>query len=331
MTAPARNSPEEPDRSIEAAPVEDHSLNPLNLSRSRLKMLDFATQQELNPTKNNVGFSARVWAQVSLPYRDPGDVPYWERRNGNVALTMRPALLTADDGSRYEAYPFGVMPRQALTWIASEAVRTQEPTLLLGSSMNKFMEKIGLHKGGRDAKRLTEQLRRLFDSRLSVQGLMNLGDAGRGEVTKYFQIADSVQLWFTKHDQLDDSNAGLWQSEVTLSNEFFRSIVDSPVPVNLDAIRALGSSPMRLDIYLWVTSRMYNLERPTYIKWADLNHQFGSQYKQLRQFKMQFIKQLNAVKIVYPEMRVEPQKDFLVLRPSPPHVAPTKPRRMELI
>lgn len=299
----------------------------LRISRDRLKALNFATSQEVGESDPLVGYSARVWAQVSLPYRDPGNVPFWERQNGSVALTMRPALLHRPDGTRYEAFAYGLLPRHALTWIASEAVRTDSPVLELGTSMSHFMSKIGLAKGGRDAKRLTEQLQRLFGSQLSVRGLA-INETGHGEVTKYFQIADQVQLWFSKQEQLDGNNRGLWNSEVVLSDAFFRSIVDAPVPVNLEAMRALGSSPMRLDIYLWATYRVYNLTRTTRIKWLDLNYQFGGQYESIRQFRAQFLKNLTDVKLVYPALNVEATRDYLILRPSPPHVTPTKRRKV---
>ncbi|RFA06409.1 hypothetical protein B7R54_18680 [Subtercola boreus] len=311
------------------ARAKGNALEPIKIPRDRLKALNFASAQESGESDPMVGYSARVWAQVSLPYRDPGNVPFWERQNGAVSLTMRPALLTRPDGTRFEAYAYGLLPRHALTWIATEAVRTDSPVLELGQSMNAFMQKIGLAKGGRDAKRLTEQLQRLFGSQLSVRGLAS-NESGYGEQTKYIQIADQVQLWFAKGERTDGDNRGLWTSTVTLSQEFFRSIVEAPVPVNLEAMRALGASPMRLDIYLWATYRVFNLSRPTRIKWADLGAQFGGQYETLRQFKAQFIKNLTEVKLVYPELNLDVEKDFLVLRPSPPHVKPTK-RRAQLI
>ncbi|MFB2586980.1 replication protein RepA [Herbiconiux liukaitaii] len=297
------------------------------IPRDRLKALNFAAAQEQDDSNPLVGYSARVWAQVSLPYRDPGDVPYWTRKNGDVELTMRPALLSNPDGSKYEGFAYGLLPRHALTWIATEAVRTQSPVLQLGSSMNTFMQKIGLAKGGRDAKRLTEQLQRLFGSQLFVRGLA-MNESGRGEMVKYFQIADTVQLWFSK--EVGDENKGLWSSSVTLSESFYRSIVDAPVPVHLEAMRALGSSPMRLDIYLWATYRVFTLTRPAKIRWTELNDQFGGQYGSIRQFKAAFIKNLHEVKLVYPELNVEVTQEFLVLRPSRPHIPPTK-RRVELI
>ena len=194
------------------------------------------------------------------------------------------------------------------------------------------MAKIGLAKGGRDANRLTDQLRRLLGSTLQVRGLQVDEDGGRGEVTQNFQIAEEFQLWFTKGDVLDETSTGLWNSEIKLSVPFFRSIVDAPIPVNLDALRALGKSPMAMYIYLWATYRVYNLRgRTVKIPWADLNQQFGGQYAEPRQFKSQFIRNLATVKIVYPDLNVEPTQDYLILRPSPPHVTMTKPRRLELI
>jgi hypothetical protein len=301
------------------------------ISKAQARTLNFAAAQEVEPALGTIGYQARVWAQVSLPYLDPGNTPYWERRNGGVSLTMRPALLTNTDGTRYEGYAYGMLPRHALTWLATEAVRTQDPVIQLGSSMNNFMTNIGLHRGGRDARRLNEQLKRLFGSQLSVQGLGE-NAAGHGEKTKYFQIADEFNLWFASRDLNDEpSSVALWTSEVTLSDAFFRSIIDSPVPVNLDAMRALGSSPMRTDIYLWVAWRMYSLRSVTRIKWLDLNYQFGAQYTNIRQFRAAFIRNLNQVKIVYPELKVETTTEFLILYPSKTPVAPTKPRRLELI
>lgn len=301
------------------------------IDRNRAKALEWATAQEMGLGDDPmVGYSARVWAQVSLPYRDPGDVDFWERKNGSVILTMRPALLRRPDGTRYNGFAYGLLPRTALIWIASEAVRTQNPVLELGPSLSKFMEKIGMVKGGRDAGRLTEQLRRLFKSQLSVEGIFS-NQHGTMEREKFITIAEEFRLWTSNNDDvLAEQNPGLWSSRVELSRSFFNSIVQAPIPVNVDAMRALGSSPMRLDIYLWATYRVFHLERPARMKWDELNQQFGGQYATVRQFKAQFIKNLQAVKIVYPELNVEVTQEYLILKPSAPHVTPTK-RRVELV
>lgn len=230
-------------------PSVTRSLAPLGIDATLAKYINYAANLEGGDADAmEIGYSARVWAQVSLPYRNPGPIPYWERRNGNVSLAMQPALiLNPSTGERAAAYPYGVLPRQAMNWMATEAVRTGEPELQMGRSMKAFMEKIGLAHGGRDARRLTDGLKRLFGANLSVEGL-EVRAGGVGEAYEYFRIADSVRLWFGKDDS--DDNAGLWQSSVTLSDRFFRPIVDSPVPIDLNARKLLGKSAMRMDIYL---------------------------------------------------------------------------------
>lgn len=298
--------------------------------------IDEATKRLVNYAANlegsdemamDIGYSARLWAQVSLPYRNPGEIPYWERKNGNVSLMMQPAYIPdPETGERRAAYPFGVLPRQAMNWMATEAVLTGEKTLHLGDSMMQFMAKIGLAHGGRDHKRVNDGLRRLFGANLSVEGLEIAEDGnGHGEAIEYFRIADSVRLWFGGKDE--STSTPLWQSSVTLSDRFFDSIVSSPVPIDLNAMKAMGKSAMRMDIYLWLTYRMFYLRKPTRIKWADLNLQFGAQYKQPHKFKAAFEGHLKFIKIAYPDARVEPTPEYLILRPSKPHVEPTKPRR----
>jgi hypothetical protein len=86
------------------------------------------------------------------------------------------------------------------------------------------------------------------------------------------------------------------------------------------AMRALGSSPMRLDLLLWLGYRMSYLKDTTRVTWAQLDAQFGSQYKRLRAFKNALLKNLKDVLIVYPELNVEVTDDYLILRRSPTHI-----------
>lgn len=295
---------------------------PLQIPRSRLKMIDFATHRELNPEDSNVGFSARLFAQVSVPLRNPGDIPYYERRNGDVTTTMSPALITEKDGSRVRKYPYGIYPRLALTYVATEAFVTKSPIVDLGRSMRSFLTGLGVDYSGRNAGIVKGQLAALFGSQLSVEGFAATED-GHGTVSEYFQIAKSVHLWWANRDET--SEQALWASEVRLSQEFYKSIIDAPVPVDLTALRALGGSSLRYDVYLWSTHRVFYLTKPTRIKWVDLHNQFGAQYNRIRAFRTAFIKVLREVQIVYPALNAEPTEDYLILRPSLTHVTPNKP------
>lgn len=262
-----------------------------------------------------VGYAARLFAQLSLPYRDPGDLPEWRRRNGALTLIVNPGYVSGQDGDPVRAYPFGVMPRLLVTWMATEAVRTKDRTLVLGGSLSDFLHRLGLPRsaGPRGSiGRLRDQMTRLFGARLVV-----LGKAEHFEAMAGVQLADGYQLWWSPRRPADEP---LWQSTVTLSEPFFRSVVEAPVPVDLEALAELRGSALRLDIYTWLTYRMSYLRKPTTVPWESLAFQFGGDYAELRKFKRDFLRQLAAVRVVYPTVKVEPSPSGLVLRPSSSHV-----------
>jgi hypothetical protein len=62
------------------------------------------------------------------------------------------------------------------------------------------------------------------------------------------------------------------------------------------ALRLLKRSPIALDIYFWLTYRMFYLHRDTVIPWPLLQMQFGADYPQdalgLRHFKSKFLARL---------------------------------------
>ena len=75
----------------------------------------------------------------------------------------------------------------------------------------------------------------------------------------------------------------LFGSYVELSQDFFRDIIERPVSVDLRVLRALRS-PLALDIYCWLNSRVSSLRAPTEIRWPALALQFGAAYADPRRF-----------------------------------------------
>ncbi|WP_157873714.1 hypothetical protein [Kineococcus radiotolerans] len=63
--------------------------------RDDLAWLDEAAQL-WDQAHADIGYLARVFAQTSLPYRDPGDLPVWQRRNGGLTLTLQPNVSLLD-------------------------------------------------------------------------------------------------------------------------------------------------------------------------------------------------------------------------------------------
>ena len=125
----------------------------MTLTRDRKKLLDAASAIRLSPDKEEAAFIARQLVQATLPHKNPGDVPAWTRKNGNLTLTVRPGWDTRK--SAPIGYPYGTVPRLLLFWITTEALRTKSPRLQLGNSLTAFMREIGLNpdNGGTGAKR----------------------------------------------------------------------------------------------------------------------------------------------------------------------------------
>lgn len=268
-----------------------------------------------------IGFSARLWAQVALPYRNPGNVAAWRRRNGSITLTIRPGEIHQPNGDVVGAFPFGVVPRLLLTWMATEATITKEPELALGTSARQFLKELGLGTGGASGQRLRDQIQRLASSSMIVTDNRPNVLAGSS-----FAFADKWKLWWTDKETQETA---LFPSTITLSQKFFDSIIEAPVPIDLRALAFLrrnGGGGLPIDIYIWLAHRMYRQwmqQNPTFpIPWAYLANQFGSQYKHVRQFKAKFLPALRNVLVAYPEARVIVTDDGLMLRPSPPPVPP---------
>jgi hypothetical protein len=253
-----------------------------------------------------LGFMARAMVQATLPHRKVEGNEF-ERKNGAFTLSlMAPARI---------GLPYGVMPRLLLAWMTTEAVKTQSRELELGDSLSGFMRELDLvPTGGRwgSITRLKDQTRRLFASTVSASYNTSIHRADMG-----YRLADKSMLWWDT--QAPDQTA-LWRSTVTLTDQFFREIVEHPIPVDMRAIKALKRSPMALDIYCWLTYRAFYAKKPTTIPWAALAMQFGSDYSRTRDFKAAFLGEMRKVSVVYAGAKIEATDAGLILKPAKPHI-----------
>ena len=194
---------------------------------------------------------------------------------------------------------------------------------MLGDSLSGFMRQLDLvPTGGRwgSITRLRNQTERLFAS--SVTAIDR--DRQRTRIENR-AVIDSADLWWHPKEPKQGS---LWQSTVTLSEPFFREIVDRPVPIDMRALRGLKKSPMALDVYVWLTYRMSYLVKPTEITWKLLQAQFGAGYpttpQGIRNFRQKFMAAMKRVEIVYSGGRATPTDGGIKLLSGRPHVRKLK-------
>ena len=186
----------------------------------------------------DLGFMARTMALCSLPRSNPGNRLQYKRVNGPFTLIMYSSGETK--------LPFGNFPRLILAWVSTEAVRTQNRVLILGSSLAKFMRELGVYSsgGGNVHTKLRNQMKRLFGCTVQLTYKEE-----HGEATVNTVIADRTEFWWNERKPAQSS---LWDSKIELSEKFFNEIISHPVPLDMNTLTALKRSSLGLDLYLWL-------------------------------------------------------------------------------
>jgi hypothetical protein len=288
-----------------------------NLKPSTINALierGLAIEAESAQDADALRFMARAMTLVSLPHRNvPGRE--FARTNGNITVAV-----TAGYG---EGLPYGPVVRLLYAWLTTEAVRTKNRVLMLEGSLAGFMAELGLASTGGvrgTIRPVKEQTRRLFSATIATIYKDNqiLSSVGH-------RVTDQFTMWWSAKAPAQGS---LFQSSVTLSQPFYDELVAHAVPIDMRALRALKQSSMALDIYLWLTHRLFNLKDPIPVSWEGLQAQFGAGYPEtaqgLRDFRKGFLHATDKVLVVYKDAKIQPAEKGVLLLPSPPHVRTRK-------
>jgi hypothetical protein len=63
-----------------------------------------------------------------------------------------------------------------------------------------------------------------------------------------FNFMTEARIWYTRNPA-QDTLPGEFENEIVLSHEFFREIMDHPIPTDMEAAKALLCSPAALDLF----------------------------------------------------------------------------------
>ena len=262
----------------------------------------------------DLGFMARLMALCSLPRTNPGNRKEYVRRNGPYALVMTAGGLNK--------LPFGNLPRLLLAWVCTEAVRTQSRELGLGRSLSEFMRSLGINSDSGGARgeqtRLRNQMDRLFSATVS---LIYEDDGVKARVSSL--VADRAVFWWNPKRPDDPS---LWDSNIRLGEDFFNEIIQHPVPLDMNILKALKRSSLGLDLYLWLTYRTFTLQCPLRLSWPRLYRQFGidpakaGDNRTVQDFRKDCLRELIKIKAAWPDLNYATAKGVLILSPSTPSI-----------
>ena len=271
----------------------------------------------------DTGFMARLMMLCSLPRTNPGRQLQYKRVNGPYTLIMTAVGQTG--------LPFGNLSRLLLAWVCTEAVRTQSRELFLGASLSGFMRKLGMAPIGGGSRgertRLSNQIKRLFNAHIQLAY-----EDERVSASVNSPFASRTGFWW--NERRSGERLG-WESKVELGEKFFEEIINHPVPLDLNILKALKRSSLGLDFYLWLTYRTFTLKRPLRLSWASLYGQFGvnpaqaGENRTVQAFRADCLRELKKIKMAWPGLNYTMAKGVLILSPSKPAIVPMRVQLVE--
>lgn len=282
------------------------------LTKSELKLIDCSTEiATIEPNNNDMAFTHSILCQVGLP-RKKVEGREFMRRSGDAWLALQAGWIDEGNGPVAQPLPYGAMPRLALAWVSSYAVRNKTREITIGRSASEFLSLMGMDAQGTRYKTLRDQMHALASCRLQ------LGFKGR---TYSGVPVEQFDAWQKPGSAGEYAR---WPGLMTLSEGYFNGLIESAVPLDNRALHALKGSALSLDIYTWLAHRLHRIEgKPVRLFWANLRDQFAQEYQGKdpdKDFKKSFLPALRDVLAVYPKAKVIQIKGGIMLYPSPPPI-----------
>jgi Plasmid encoded RepA protein len=259
--------------------------------------------------ESRLGITHAGFAMTSLPHKRIEE-ELWKREGHRTTLLVESGR---DRHGKPVGIPYGSIARLILLYLQTEAIRTNSPEVELGRSMKSWMSRMSLTTGGKTYQLVSQQARRISACRLTFFTEQENGTERRHNGAF---VQDAISLVGV----MDNNQPTLWQDCIRLDEGFWRSLREHPVPVREEAIRAIGTRSLAIDVYIWLAYRLHSLCKATPVSWTAVHKQFGAGFRFVRQIKPTFLEALTLALAVYPEAHVDADKDGIMLHPSPPAV-----------
>ena len=260
--------------------------------RARIAALNAVGQtlRGTTPEKPPTSYYTPLLIQCTLPHSDP-KARDWKRTNGDFTLIISSGV---DKDLVPYGIPYGSFPRLTLAYIITEVKESRKRTIELSSSFGGFLKEIGyignLRGNTRASKTVQGQLQRLLKSSITFDRSEGTTEQG-SDLFGRLDVADTATLWW---DYKQPDQGSLWGSHIELSEKFYQAILANPVPLRTDILAALKKSPLALDVYMWLSYRLFTLQNAgqeqVTLSYGRLQEQFGTGIaeKNYRNFRSRF-------------------------------------------
>src|SRR5690349_6718768 len=111
----------------------------------------------MSEERSGLGITHAGFAMTSLPHKRIDDA-VWERQGYQTTLLIESGRTRQ---KTLIGIPYGSVARLILLYLQTEAIRTGSPKIVLGRSLNRWIERLDLTPGGKTRQLVTEQARRI--------------------------------------------------------------------------------------------------------------------------------------------------------------------------
>ena len=267
------------------------------VSRQRLRRAEAIACVRLKrqEASQNLGFASRPFVLCGLPVKRPAAGQHLhERRNGQFLLQVT--------GHPAYGLPWG-QDRLVPIFLATLAIK-QRSRVIHFRSAAQMLDTFGMQQGGTQYRRLMGAFQRIFGATIFFGTDMQRERATVIHRAR-FNFMSEARIWYSRNSAQDTLLPGELQNEIVLSEEFFREILDHPIPTDMEAARVLSCSPAALDLFTWLSYRCFIAKGREWVPLfgpAGLVNQLGSSdYARPRRFREKLEGWLDLVRTLWPE------------------------------
>jgi len=285
----------------------------LLISKQKLRQAEAIQLVRLKRDNVNqsLGFASRPFVLCGLPIKRPAKgVLLHERRNGQFLLQVT--------GHPTYGVPWG-QDRLVPIFLATLAVRQQKQTITFRSAA-EMLDVFGMQQGGSQYRRLIAAFQRVFGATIFF-GTDTQRERAAVMHQVRFNFMREARIWYSR-DPNQEVLPGGFENEIILSDEFFREIMTHSIPTDLDAAKALSSSPAALDLFMWLSYRCFTAkgqERIPVLGDFGLAGQLGStDYARPRKFRERLERWLDLVRVLWPSCpaKITANGDYILIQPA---------------
>jgi hypothetical protein len=238
--------------------------------------------------RSDIAFNARQFVLTTMPHTDPGNVPIWVRKNGNMVLRITPGYRTnLKTGEQIcIGYPYGSTAFLFSFWMVTEIVTTKSRVLKPSSNLSEFLRELGLNPSGRGKKSgaaaLYDQAERYLNALYTFEEFKKIGSRDARDWVNIPITAGGTgggyQLWW---NLVEPRKSSLFEAQIIVGEQFYEACQHAPIPAKMSVLRALKKSVLGLNLYAWLQREAYQVQRndkPRFVHWTSLGEQLGCHY-----------------------------------------------------